>query len=681
MRIAFTYNLQLSDSEEEAEFDRPETVAAIAVALRSLGHEVEPVEVSGPASRVVARLEALWPDLIFNTAEGTRGRFREAFHPALFDRLGIPFTGSDAYVCVLTLDKQLTKLVVMGQGVLTPKWKFLDARASVGDHGLRFPIIAKPNFEGSSMGITVDSVVDNDDDLRRLVRDLQTRFSAGVLIEEFIVGRDLVVPFLEKASPETGGVLAPASYDYLSDLTRDRKYQLYDYELKTLASDTVTVKVPADITPAQSQRLIEVSRVVFRSLGIRDLGRLDFRLADSGELYFLEANALPSLEAGASIYESAALAGLGSRAAVLDAVVRSAAERFGIPYKASRRSRPRAKLKVGLTFNLRRQLDRPDGVAEDEAEYDAPGTITALKEAIESYGYEVIELEATPELSSLLPASGVDVVFNIAEGFAGRTRESQVPALLELLGIPYTGSDPTAISLALDKALAKRLVIEAGLPTPPFVIMASGKERLPKGWTFPAIVKPIAEGSSKGVVAKSVVNSEAELRESARQMAAKYRQPVLAEVFLPGREFTVALLGEKRPRVLPPLEILFTDPTQQNPVYSFDKKFRGESVAYQTPANVTPALQREIERVARGSFIALGCRDVARVDLRLDAEGRVNFIECNPLPGLAPGFSDLCVIAAGAGMDYRALVGEIMAPALRRLRERRKERNMAPVVT
>lgn len=679
MRIAFTHNLQLSDSEEEAEFDRPETVATITSALRSLGHEVEPVEVSGPASRVVARLEALNPDLIFNTAEGTRGRFREAFHPALFDRLGIPFTGSDAYVCALTLDKQLTKLIVMGRGVVTPKWKFVDGRNPLGDHGLRFPVIAKPNFEGSSMGITVDSVVDNEDDLRRRVRELQTRFSAGVLIEEFIIGRDLVVPFLEKASPETSGVLAPASYNYVSDFTRGRKYQLYDYELKTTASDTVTVKVPAEITADQSERLIKLARVAFQSLGIRDLGRLDFRLADTGELYFLEANALPSLEAGASIYESAALAGLGSTAAVLDAVVRSAADRYGIPYKHSRRTRLRAKLKVGLTFNLRRQLDRPEGVLEDEAEYDAPSTINALKDAIASYGHDVVELEATAELPSLVPTSGVDLVFNIAEGFAGRTRESQVPALLELLGIPYTGSDPTAISLALDKALAKRLVIEAGLPTPLFLIMASGKERLPKGWTFPAIVKPIAEGSSKGVVAKSVVESEGELREAARQMAARYRQPVLAEVFLPGREFTVALLGEKRPRVLPPLEILFTDPAQQNPVYSFDKKFRGESVAYQTPAHVTPALQREIERVARGSFIALGCRDVARVDLRLDAQGRVNFIECNPLPGLAPGFSDLCVIAEGAGMDYRTLVGEIMAPALRRLREKRRERTLAPV--
>ena len=130
MRIAFTHNLQLSDSEDEAEFDTPETVAMISGCLRKLGHEVEPVEVSGPASRVVARLEALSPDIVFNTAEGTRGRFREAFYPALFDRLGLPFTGSDAYVCAITLDKHLTKAIVAQQGVPVPGAWWSPMRAS-----------------------------------------------------------------------------------------------------------------------------------------------------------------------------------------------------------------------------------------------------------------------------------------------------------------------------------------------------------------------------------------------------------------------------------------------------------------------------------------------------------------------------------------------------------------------
>jgi D-alanine-D-alanine ligase len=158
MRIAFTHNLQLSTAEEEAEFDTPETVAGISACLRKLGHQVEPIEVSGPASRVVARLEALVPDLVFNTAEGSVGRFREAFYPALFDRLGLPFTGSDAYVCALTLDKRLTKLVAAQYGVTTPRFCFVEdvTQLSLAD-ALDFPLIVKPNFEGSSVGITVES--------------------------------------------------------------------------------------------------------------------------------------------------------------------------------------------------------------------------------------------------------------------------------------------------------------------------------------------------------------------------------------------------------------------------------------------------------------------------------------------------------------------------------------------
>ena len=204
--------------------------------------------------------------------------------------------------------------------------------------------------------------------------------------------------------------------------------------------------------------------------------------------------------------------------------------------------------------------------------------------------------------------------------------------------------------------------------------MHSGRERLPRAFTFPALAKPIAEGSSKGVTRHSVVEDERELRAVVAELAAKYRQPVLCESFLPGREFTVGLLGERRPRVLPAMEIVFTDPSDPRPIYSFATK-QGETpaVRYDAPAKLDPALQKSLEHAARAVFTALGCRDVARVDFRLDAAGRVNFIECNPLPGLTPGWSDLVVIAESAGIDYRGLIGEILAPALRRHREARED--------
>lgn len=672
MRVAFTHNVQLTASEDEAEFDTPQTIATLTQALRNLGHEVEPIEVSGPASRVVARLEAVNPDLVFNTAEGTRGRFREAFYPALFDRLGMPFTGSDAYACALTLDKQLTKLVLTQHGIPVAGDRLVRQMRDLNGLSLRYPLMVKPNYEGSSMGIGPDSVVENAEELEVRVTALLGQYPAGVLVEEYVIGRDVVVPFIEKSSPSTRGVLEPATYEF--DLSRlgARKYMVYDLELKTVASDAVEVKVPAGLPDAVRARLMETSRKIFDALQTRDMGRIDFRVREDGTFCFLEINALPSLEPGAAIYMSAALAGLRTLDSVLDCIVRSAADRYGLEYRVSRRARPRARTRVGLIYNLRAPTPEPNSVDERTAEYDSPETVQAIREAIESYGHEVVGLEATPELSALLPAAGIDVAFNIAEGIEGRAREAQVPALLELLGIPYTGSDPTAIALTLDKGLAKRLVQQAGLHTPAFVLMATGKERLPKGWNFPAIVKPVAEGSSRGVTRASVVEDEKNLRSYVAEQSARYRQAMLVEAFLPGREFTLGLLGERRPRVLPPLEVCFTDPTDLHPVYGFDNKFQSLGVQLQVPAKVDPALGRELQRVARAAFIALSCRDVGRIDLRLDAEGRVHFIECNPLPGLTPGFSDLCLIAAASGMEYRALIGEILASALQRMRERKR---------
>ena len=165
MRIAFTHNLRTNNTEEQAEFDSPVTIAALTAALTRLGHDVNLIEVSGPASRLVARLESLRPDLVFNTAEGSHGRYREAFYPALFEQLGLAWTGADAYSCALTLDKQASKMLVAARGVPTPAWRYVAANSAWSAAGLRFPVIIKPNFEGSSKGVTQDSVVEDPDQL------------------------------------------------------------------------------------------------------------------------------------------------------------------------------------------------------------------------------------------------------------------------------------------------------------------------------------------------------------------------------------------------------------------------------------------------------------------------------------------------------------------------------------
>ncbi len=683
MRIALTHNLRLSDSEEEAEFDTEATVNALAQAMERLGHRVERMEVSGPASLTAARLEAYAPDLIFNTAEGRRGRFREAFFPALFEELGFAYTGSDAYALAVTLDKQLTKLVLREHSIRTPGWQFVERNADLRPEELHFPVIVKPNFEGSSKGISQDSVAENVDSLRAKVSAALERYPDGVLVEEFIVGRDLTVPFLETVDNDFAGVLSPVEYVIDGSQVQGRKYAIYDYELKTKFERAVSVQAPAKISIEMSDRIRKTAKTIFQKLDCRDLGRIDFRLSDAGVPYFLEMNALPSLEPGAGIYAAGALEGLHFDG-VIDAVIQSAARRYRIKEKSRGQSRPTRKgpLRVGFTFNVKRIKPRADGAHDSEAEYDAPTTLQAIREAIAANGHEVIDLEATPDLPMLLAATPVDVVFNIAEGFRGRNRESQVPAILELLDIPYTGSDPATLSLALDKGLAKKVVRAAGIDTPNFQLMTTGRERLDKQFTrWPLMVKPVAEGSSKGVVKKSVCHSENELREVVKELVERYDQPALIEEYIGGREFTVGLLGERRPKVLPPMEIVFTDTSDKTPVYKFEDKLEvNDRIRYEVPAKLEEAQLERVKAAARGAFMALGCRDVARIDFRMADNGRFYFLECNPLPGLTPGWSDLVLIAQGEGMDYRTLIGEILSGAIARYKEnsaRRRDKELA----
>ncbi len=340
------------------------------------------------------------------------------------------------------------------------------------------------------------------------------------------------------------------------------------------------------------------------------------------------------------------------------------------PQAEKRKAGRSGAVRVGLVYNLRR-VTLSEG--DSEAEFDSETTIDALSAAIAAQGCEVVRLEANAELPRKLCDARVDMVFNIAEGLVGLNREAQVPALCEMLGIEYTGSDAACMAVTLNKALAKRLVAQDEIHTPAFAVLHTGKEKLPKGFSFPAIVKPIAEGSSKGILEKQVVEDEAALRSVAQLLVRRYRQPVLAEAFLPGREFTVALLGERKPRVLPIMEIVFTDPSEPFPTYTFKSKFEGIGVENKVPADIDPLLYKQLERTAKAAFTAVGCRDLARIDLRLDAQGRVHFIECNPLPGMTPDFSDLCVMARAEGTTYQALVAEIMAPALRRLRANKRE--------
>lgn len=326
MRIAFTFNLQTQRSEAEAEFDTAETVGLITGGLERLGHEVHLVDVGDDLAQVIDRLRRLAPDLVFNTAEGRRGRGREALFPSLFEHLDLPYTGSDPLTCSLTLDKQLTKTVVARRGVEVARGFVVRDLGDLERAWDRFPAIIKPNSEGSSLGIDAGSIVDDRRTLEHRAAERLARYGP-VLVEELIEGIDVVVPFLEAGSPATGGVLEPASYRYRRG---GSPRSIYSYDMKLDGFSDLIIDVPAEINPSERAQAQRSARQVIEALQLRDLGRLDFRLEPGGRLVFLEANALPSLESGASLYLSGALAGLDTVESVLAAVIDSAVRRCGI---------------------------------------------------------------------------------------------------------------------------------------------------------------------------------------------------------------------------------------------------------------------------------------------------------------------------------------------------------------
>lgn len=674
MRIALTHNLRVADSEEEAEFDTPETIAAIERALSSAGHRVEPIDVTGPASLLVTRLEAFAPDMVFNLAEGHRGRTRRAFYPALFEELGLPSTGSDAYTLCVTLDKALTKKQLAGWGVPTPRGRWV-TRATLRAGGLDelpFPVIVKPNFEGSSKGIGQDSVVEEPIALGRVLDDVLAKYPDGALVERYVPGMDVRVAMIQGLPP-----LPPV--ETLVDPAYPRRHDILDYRLANVDTRFVQRRAPAHLPAPVADRVRDLADRIFSAFAMRDVAALNFRVAPDGEVWFLSTTAIPGFDPNGALATATAAVGVGYDAMVL-AVLRSAAARHGLlPLLDATKPRPprarRTSLRVGLAFNMK----RIDSNADDrEAEYDAPETIQAITRAIESHGHVVVPLEATAEFPRALMTSNVDVVFNIAEGMTGRSREAQVPSLCELRGIPYTGSDSATLSICLDKALAKRLLVDVDHPA--FQVLVTGREKL-RSFRYPVIVKPNQEGTSKGIGPKSVCDDEARLREVARELIDRYGQPALVEEYVFGRELTVGLLGEKRPRVLPPMEVVFLKQGER-PVYDYEcKQHWQEHVRYDCPATLTKEELRAVERACRTTFMTLGCRDVARVDVRLTPDGRVFVLEVNPLPGLTPDYSDLCLIANGAKIDYRTLIGEILSGAIKRFNARQRANERGEDVT
>lgn len=309
------------------------------------------------------------------------------------------------------------------------------------------------------------------------------------------------------------------------------------------------------------------------------------------------------------------------------------------------------------------------------AEWDSIETITAVRKALEEY-HTVTMIEADEDVYRKLIVTHPDIVFNIAEGLNGVSREAQVPAILEYLRIPYTGSDPLTLATALDKARTKEILSYHGIPTAKFAVVENVNGTMPKGMKFPCIVKPVHEGSSKGILNASVVQSKKELSVQVDRIVQTYQQPALIEEYLTGREFTVAVLGNDPDlRILPIIEIKFDAlPKGVNRIYSYEAKWVWDQIdhpidVHECPAKINSKLEKEIHDVCRATYSVMRCRDWCRIDLRLDGKEVPNVIELNPLPGILPDpeeHSCFPQAARTAGMSYNELIQKVLEIAIKR---------------
>jgi D-alanine-D-alanine ligase len=336
--------------------------------------------------------------------------------------------------------------------------------------------------------------------------------------------------------------------------------------------------------------------------------------------------------------------------------------------------------KVAVLANIKDEsVPKPEGVPPDAfADFDHIETISAIRAALETDGHQTVFIQADTDLPYALRDEKPDICFNIAEGLGGDAREAQVPALLEMLQIPYTGSRVLANGISLDKTLTKRIWRDRRLPVASFQEFSIGDEPLRADLEFPLFVKPAREGTGMGVDMNAIVNNEKELRERAEYIINTYQQPALVETFLPGREFTVGILGRPDAKIysrhpewyekdgfhrFPILELDMTRSVTPM-VYSQEAKSKdvGEEGApgYFCPADIEPELEKKLKNFALRAHIILTALDVSRTDVRLDPQGNPRVMEINTLPGLTPNYSDLCLQSKAEGIRYEDLILEIL---------------------
>jgi D-alanine-D-alanine ligase len=333
-------------------------------------------------------------------------------------------------------------------------------------------------------------------------------------------------------------------------------------------------------------------------------------------------------------------------------------------------------MKIALTCNLKKKDESKP--ADYFSECDSEETIGAIAGALKAKGHIVETIDVDyPALLSYFKKNRVDMVFNIAEGKSGRFRESEVPAVLDYLGIPYTGSNTFSLALALNKALTKKILKAENIPTPGFQLFTTGNEELDPELKFPLIVKPNCEGSAKGINKTNVVNTKDELFKKAREIISSYDQEALVEEFIDGKELTVGILENGKTTILPILEIDFST-CQKSGEYFYSwrmKEFQGDTElglvpTFYCPARLERHIEAQIKELALKTHHAVGCFDISRTDFRLSKDNVPYVLEINPLPGLDPKESNFPIMAYAAGLKYEDLIEAILMSAFKRRKGR-----------
>lgn len=331
-------------------------------------------------------------------------------------------------------------------------------------------------------------------------------------------------------------------------------------------------------------------------------------------------------------------------------------------------------MKIALTCNLKKKDDSKP--ADYFSEFDSEETIGAIVSALRSKGHAVDTIDVEyPNLFTYLRKNRVDMVFNIAEGKHGKFRESEVPAILDYLNIPYTGSGAFSLALAMNKALTKKILKAENIPTPNFQVFSKGSEEIDPDLRFPLIVKPNCEGSAKGISKANVVDNKDDLIKRVRETIGSYRQEALVEEFIEGKELTVGILENGKTTILPILEIDFSSCKNSGEFfYSWRmKEYQGNRElglvpTFHCPARLDAQLEMRVKDAALKTHRAVGCFDISRTDIRLDKEGVPYVLEINPLPGLDPSESNFPIMAYAAGMKYEDLIEAILLSASERNR-------------